>query len=109
MIKAREARPFVLPQFGCCSPQIDRRFVAICDVTSGVGHIDGSGQRPQQLARRLLAFSQLCLSMLLLGDVPGAPEQLCGSAVGLAKDFTFDRNPPCSTIALIGSWSQTVF
>ena len=48
-----------------------------------------------------VALCQCLLRMLALGDVAGDSKQLHGSAVRLAHDCTFDRNPAFSTTALL--------
>ena len=57
-----------------------------------------------------VALCQCLLGVLALGDVAGDSKQLHGSAVRLAHDCTFDRNPAFSTTALlISARCETVF
>ena len=93
MIEARKVAPFVFSQLGFCPPQIDSALVAISDAPGRVRHVNGAGQRPEQLtglpARSFAVFPRV----FALGDVAGDPKQSQWPAVGTAHNRTFKRDP----------------
>ena len=93
MTKLRKVIPLVLSQDGRSSPQIDRALVAVEDVPRRIGHVDGGGQRPEQLTRHALALLQSVLDLFACGNIAADPQQSRRLPIGAPHDRAFHRNP----------------
>ena len=92
-----EERPSPAPsgvaEPGTAPPDVGGSPVEEGDPPRGIGCIDGSRQRSEELAKDLLALAQALLRDPVLGDVTGHAEQSDRSPFGVAHDGAFDCDP----------------